>query len=273
MMSVRGTGMGYGGPKILHLFWGRSRPLSWLRLQTTTTFSRLNPEWTIKVWVRDVEPSAPSWPTHEQKHPYKGADYFGNLTKLPNVEVLDAPLALDLPDVQYSDVLRWYLLGTHGGFWSDFDIIYTKPMEEIGNVKGPFLIQYPSKVWPIGFLGAPDDSAKWFFREVEKVARSSFALRKDYQGFGCVALAKTARMHRRVTAQPRMWVYPQHLMDDVKRAFFSSSYEMNGNYIGFHWFAGATFSAMFENAVDPERMAEQHRQTWIIRAIDSVVPV
>lgn len=256
--------------KVLHLFWGRSRPLSWLRLQTVRTFAALNPDWKIKVWYRDREPVAPFWPTREQSEPYTGRDYFGGLAEIHGVMVRPVAIDLALPDVPFSDYLRWHLLATEGGFWSDFDIAYMRPMNEIGGHAGALLITYPCGVWPIGFLGALDDDGRRFFEQVRILAHARIKRATSYQDLGCVVLDRVARAHG-ITPSRRQWVYPEYLSNRV-RAFFSARkpYTFPQDCIGAHWFAGADFASRFENSLDPERLTDEQRRTPIIRAIEAV---
>jgi hypothetical protein len=226
--------------KQLHLFWGRSRPLSWLRLQTVETFARLNPTWRITVWWRDVEPVAPYWSTHEQQTPYTGRDYFRELDKIPTVNVEFEPIYRALPDVPFSDYLRWWLLTFRGGFWSDFDIVYVKPMPEVSD--GPWLTRYPCGTFPIGFLGAVGEEGQMFFARCLEEAQH--AKGTDYQQFGCKLLGMVAK---HVTPQPPI-VYPEWQPTKARINYFeSTTYQVPDEFIGLHWYAGADFAARFEN--------------------------
>lgn len=266
-----GITLASGGADILHLYWGRSRPLSWLRLQTVRTFAALNPGWQIKVWTRDVEPVAPYWSSHEQRNPYTGRCYFDALASIPGVIIAPAPLALKLPDVPFSDYLRWSLLATEGGFWSDFDIVFTRPMSDLGPQSGAFLIQYPCGAWPIGFLGALDDKGRWFFEQVRLFAHTKIHGASGYQDLGCVALQRIAK-HQHVVKQSRQWVYPESKIAAAMRAYFDpdSGYAIPEDCIGFHWYAGAEKAAQFENAIDPDHLTTSQQQTAIIRQIRAV---
>ena len=257
--------MAYGGRKLLHLFWGRSRPLSWLRLQTVVSFARLNPDWHIKVWYRDAEPKKPYWRTGEQSKPYNGRDYFDALPA--NVERCKPDFDLALPDVPFSDYLRWRVLGEEGGFWSDFDIVYIRPMDLIGNPTGPFLIQYPCGVWPIGFLGAPDELGQWFFAQLEKLALQRIGT-ADYQGLGCILLERWVKMQRKTAAQPQQWVYPEYRLKQAERAFFAPvDYKPAKEFIGMHWFAGAAFASEFESSIDPDNLTADQKRAGVIKAL------
>jgi hypothetical protein len=267
--------MGYGMYKKVHLFWGRSRPLSWLRLQTVKTFAKLNPYWQIVVWYREDENKAPAWESHEQKVQYIGKDYFHELTTIPQVAIYEAPWTeIELSDIHFSDYFRWWILSVAGGLWSDFDIVYTKPMSALPTPPGPFLIKYPEQnVWPIGFLGAFDDEAISFFCRVEGEAQQHLESAVGYQDLGCVLLERVTRRFKMFPQKP-ICIYPEFIMRKVQSAFFTpnSPYCLHKKTIGFHWYAGASFATEFENSIaDPDFLTGEQKSTGIIRAIESVL--
>lgn len=226
----------------MHLFWGRSRPLSWLRLQTVVTFKKHNPSWQVKVWYRDTEPVPPAWLTGEQAHPYEGRDYFDHLYGL--ADVVATPFDLAVPDVIFSDYLRLWLLATEGGWWSDFDILFTAPMP--GHSSGPQLAKYHCGVWPVGFMGAPDAVARDFFARVEREARQNIDTATGYQDLGCTLMGRHAKGMRPCVP----WVYPVTRLQTARVSYFvSPTYEVPQGYIGFHWYAGAEFASEFENQI------------------------
>ena len=53
--------------------------------------------------------------------------------EIEKIEVDLNELGVDnrMPESFKADFLRWRLLATAGGLWSDFDIIYFKPMESL----------------------------------------------------------------------------------------------------------------------------------------------
>lgn len=257
--------MASGAPKTLHLFWGRSRPLSWLRLQTVVTFARLNPDWLLKVWYRDTEPKQPAWPTPEQKNQYTGKDYFDQLAGLATL--CPVPVNHKVSDVHLSDYLRWWLLGNEGGFWSDFDIVYTRPMSDLPEFGGPFLVRYPCGTWPIGFLGAQDGPGRIFFREMERCALKRLGTAKGYQEIGCTLLAAVAKAWK-PKAQDGLFVYPKYHLQDAERAYFKPGpYRVGAEFIGLHWYAGAEWASRYENSIDPDDPSPGHTNCGIYRAI------
>jgi hypothetical protein len=71
---------------------------------------------------------------------YTGSDYFYTLKKLNYVNIVTIDLndyGIDggLHGILRSDILRYHVLYNVGGVWSDFDIIWLKPMEHFHNIE------------------------------------------------------------------------------------------------------------------------------------------
>lgn len=123
-------------PKILHLYW-ENRPMSWLQMQTVVTFHRWNPEWEICIYVpiqKDVS-------TVQYIPDYTGIDYFPKVRKLDYVSIIPVDVTKygisdKLHNILRSDIFRYKVLYEAGGVWSDFDILWLKPMERIFQVEG-----------------------------------------------------------------------------------------------------------------------------------------
>lgn len=122
-------------PKILHLYWDKS-PMSWLQTLTVTSFRKYNPDWTINIYVpKQVYNGGPRYIPQ-----YKGKDFFAEAKKVSGVNVVEVDLNeysinLELHDILRSDILRYNLLYEQGGVWSDFDVLWLKPMGHFHNVE------------------------------------------------------------------------------------------------------------------------------------------
>ena len=124
-------------PKELHLYWDGSN-MSQLQTFTVTTFHRLNPDWNITIYIPKT--------THDGSMrfnfilDYTGFDYFHILKKLDYVNIItidlnDYGIDSGLHGILRSDILRYHILYEVGGVWSDFDIIWLKPMEHFHNIE------------------------------------------------------------------------------------------------------------------------------------------
>lgn len=123
-------------PKIYFLFWDGSR-MSYLQTLTITTFHKLNPDWAIVVYL------------FKQNHTELGAntfvpEYTGedcwqligglNYIQFKTLDLNDYGIDKATHGIQVSDRLRIQKLYEHGGMYSDFDVLWLKPMSEFKNV-------------------------------------------------------------------------------------------------------------------------------------------
>lgn len=122
-------------PKKLHLYWGGSK-MSQTQTLTVQTFHKLNPDWEINVYVPKQEYLG------DLKYipDYTGEDFFPMVRKMDyvNIRVVDLDdhdISHDLHNILRSDILRYHILYEQGGVWSDFDIIWLKPMDHFYNIK------------------------------------------------------------------------------------------------------------------------------------------
>jgi hypothetical protein len=123
-------------PKILHLYWDRG-PMSWLQTLTTDTFVKYNPDWIINVYI----PKQPPGINFKYIPDYCGKDFFSNVENNSAVNIVEVDLnhydiRLDLHNILRSDILRYHLLYEHGGVWSDFDVLWLRPMMHLSTVAG-----------------------------------------------------------------------------------------------------------------------------------------
>jgi mannosyltransferase OCH1-like enzyme len=121
-------------PKILHLYWDKS-PMSWLQTMTVSTFHKLNPSWKIHVYVPKQ-----TYAGKEKYIPdYVGTNFFSIIENNPAVNMIEVDLSnynikIDLHNILRSDILRYHLLYNYGGIWSDFDVVWLKPMEYLSTI-------------------------------------------------------------------------------------------------------------------------------------------
>ena len=122
-------------PKELHLYWDGSN-MSQLQTFTVTTFHKLNPDWKINVYV-----SKQKYKGNAKYIPdYVGKDYFYLIREMDyvNIQIVDLNdynIDVSLHGILRSDILRYHVLYNVGGVWSDFDIIWLKPMEHFRNIE------------------------------------------------------------------------------------------------------------------------------------------
>ena len=122
-------------PKELHLYWNRGK-MSRLQTFTVETFHKLNPDWNINVYMPKQTYDGGS----KYIPDYLGKDYFYLIREMDyvNIKIVDLDdyaINHSLHDILRSDILRYHILYNVGGVWSDFDIIWLKPMEHFHNIE------------------------------------------------------------------------------------------------------------------------------------------
>jgi len=122
-------------PKVAHFYWG-SKKMSFMRYMTLYSFKKMNPDWSVKLYIPKEVTLEKTWSddfhqvdTVDYKSEY---DYFEKVKELPiKIVSVDFPENIKkLGEAQKSDYLRWRLLYQEGGFWSDMDILYVRPMKK-----------------------------------------------------------------------------------------------------------------------------------------------
>jgi hypothetical protein len=186
-------------PKVLHLYWdGSIMPL--FCFLTVFTFRKLNPSWIIKIYSPLIRSKITPWESDEDKIEYEGQDYCEYLKTIPNClfitfDFKKIGVADETSEIQKSDFLKWHLLSTEGGVWSDFDIIYFRGIGEINianqevtkkNKEIDFTVCYnindPSGFkYSTGFLMASKEC--FFYKKVFKTAINKFN-KHNYYGAG-----------------------------------------------------------------------------------------
>ncbi len=261
-------------PKILHLYWGRNKKLSFMRYMTAYSFWKFNPDWKIKVHYPKYPYAGDDWDSeHQKSYNFRGDDHFDRLRDIPTVEMVEVEfegMEYNAPEVIRSDLYRLTLLEKEGGFWSDFDILYIKPMTKMIqnlelNSDVDTLICSHHGFNRIGFLGGAPGN-KGFYHSLRNLydyyqSRDLYEL-DGYQGAGRFLFDSyflyTPRGKDIMLAEnginilniPINVVYPT-LANKVHR-IFSTDFLIHRDSIGIHWYAGSGSVSKFENVMDEE---------------------
>lgn len=176
--------------KICHFIWDKS-PLAFLNAVSVWSFKKYHPEWKIWIWIINQRFER-KWSSKEHDILYDGPCYMDNLSK-----EVDRIIPLDPTDihpsikntVHLSDLFRYQALLKHGGLYSDFDILYLKPLAFdltktiiFGNWEARG--RHSCFHWPVAMFYAPAPSAR-FWESIVKFSNESSAGKTTYQAFGC----------------------------------------------------------------------------------------
>lgn len=263
-------------PKVLHLYWDGSK-MPFLCFMTAFSFRKLNPDWIIKIYSPVSITTKKSWITNEQKIEYEGKNYFHNLKDLENCVFITFDfetigISNKTSEVQKSDFLRWHILSTEGGVWSDFDIIYFRRINEIDmtnqmlttrNKEIDFSVCYDFNVnsehkYSIGFLIAKKECQ--FYKKILKLAKENFN-EIDYQGAGASIFNHEYPSLTKLYLTEKgsnIWNTSMDILyayDSLKIEYIYKSNDLRfftSNSIGLHWYYGSHITKKHINNFEKE---------------------
>lgn len=261
-------------PKILNLYWGNNKPLSFLRYLTVFSFNKYNPDWDIRVYYPETISRDETWITKEQKNEkYEGNDFFGELADIQKVSLIKYDISAlgfpnSMPEVHKSDILRLKLL-SDGGFWSDFDIFYFKPMESsILNtekfINSEVLLCTHNASHSIGFLGGSENNDAFKYL----LSKTSIRYRKNkYQCVGSSLFKEFSHNVPSIVGNiPKSLVYPIDWNETNK--LLTKEELLIDESIGIHWFGGSTIASTIENSITSlEGLSETEIESTFINII------
>jgi hypothetical protein len=254
-------------PKNIHLYWGRNKPLSFMRYMTYHSLRQLNKDWNIFVWTPSKINYEQPWLTQEQKaNTYSGSDWI-HAIKTIQVDMEGVGISDSLPEVQKSDLFRYYILNSMGGIWVDFDILFVKPIEamNINSSKNNDHQFYTSrwqnnigraKYTAIGFMMCPQSS-----KMARKIFRNAILTvdRKKYQSAGRKAIDPLLRQSNNFNI-PFKIVYPFDCNNIG--IIYSENFELAKETIGIHWYGGFDESSRFEMMIDHKTINDYKHLTF-----------
>lgn len=264
-------------PKIAHFYWGGK--LSFLRYVSICSFIKNNPDWHVKLHIPSTTGNIiPKWKTGEQRGSVSiqknNKDYFNLVEKL-NLEIVKHDFSQynfsnDEHEVHKSDFLRWILLSTDGGVWSDFDIIYTHPMHLMvdNDIKNSEIdtgtCRYNAGSWAngshaIGFLMSCPDNL--YYRNVSQMSKRFFN-KGRYQTIGADLLNKKFNSLKRASVGCKFLdIHPDNVysITDINKFIKSDTYIQDyPNSIGFHWYGGHPDISKIENEINEKNYKDNN---------------
>jgi hypothetical protein len=180
---------------------------------------------------------------------YVGEEDYMPLARELNISFIEVPPILpDVPASYACDLWSFKHLGLEGGWYSDMDILWVKPMIEI---EANVVLCKTRNVSAIGFLAGIPNCLFW--QLVFQQALQNYNP-QEYQSCGVLALQRLVgpRQLRRhhVKYVPTETVYPwDHLQTDC---IFDQTLEVPEATIGIHWFGGHPNSQGWNNILTKE---------------------
>jgi len=250
-------------PKKLHMYWDKSS-MSRLQVFTIETFHKLNPDWEIHVYTPIQEYTS----NEHYVLDYKGKDFFHLIKKMDyvnikGIDITNYNISNDIHNILRSDIFRCHILYEQGGMWSDFDVIWLKPISHMNNIKHVGNIQemgasihfYNTTEGHIGvgilFSTPKHDLYRVLIDKTIGVMKRKKHLHQDFGSVMWSEVYKTLEIalksHPDLVSIPYETFAPygiwnlDSLYNKVKLSL------INDNVIGLHWFNGHKLSKNYIN--------------------------
>jgi len=256
--------------KTMNFYWGNT-PMSYMRFLTLKSFRHHNPDWKINLHQPEIAcPPKDVAIKEREDYNYTGTDYREYVSGLDISSLTwDAPIPR-IAAAQASDLFQWQLLGNEGGFYSDMDILYVRPLEEIyGTVqKSDAIFCLEGGGMAIGFFASTPHCS--LFNDIYKKAIELYK-KESYQCTGVEAIYYLSGLMTRgkkipdglKTVRALKSLYPTvhinlipgeaiYLYDwiDYKR-YFTLAETLPNVCVGIHWFGGGSLSQEWNNKLTP----------------------
>lgn len=248
--------------------------MSYLQYLTAKTFSKYHPDYEIRLFVptKSSEHVLTPYTKEEVKYEeYTGKDYFDKLFTIPNLKLYNFDFDLididfSYPEVHKSDFIRWYLIYTYGGIWSDFDILYINSIEKVinynrneyfgdrTNIDTGVIYNHIIGDYPIGFLFGSKDNA--FFKKLHSESYKHFD-KCQYQSVGSDLLRRLYFKPRNIYECEKLniidmdlsTIYPVYQIQSKEDLpFFNNEIKIDSRITaGIHWFNGHNYAKEFCN--------------------------
>jgi hypothetical protein len=250
-------------PQTAHFYWGGG-PLSYLRFLSVSSFKKQNPLWQVFVHTPLVSSSAPTaWANSIEQDFRQQLDLLDVSVVMHDFDSYE--FTNQAHEVHKSDFLRWRLLAEQGGVWSDIDIFYTNPIDNIRentveniDIDVALCPLKPPHKHTVGFMMSSKDNA--FYQYISQLAAENY--NKDvYQCMGSDLINGRFEtfesfgqqfLGNRFIFLDKRCVYT--ITSKTIELFYQETNKRHNNseIIGYHWFGGHPRSQEFENDLNPE---------------------
>jgi len=244
-------------PKIMHFYW-EGLALPWMRYMSLFSFRVWNPEWKIILHIGQNDCDRNCGFVFD-----KSVDYFDKVKSL-DIEIKDWAITANhnkkyrdklrsivnqkpIP-AQKSDIFTWDVLSTDGGFYSDMDIIFIKPMEsfykKICNYDN--LVSFFDGYVSIGFLASGPQS-KLYDYLLKNVSKQFNVKEPECVGGPLFSKLFNHSLESLCSKFPVTYNIPKHIVYPFTYLEYSDIYsplvvDFDVDVVGVHWFGGGPAS-------------------------------
>jgi len=264
-------------PKIANFYWGSDK-MSFMRYMTLISFKKMNPDWSIHLYVPKEVNFGKTWSNEIaiDNQQYSGNDYFDNLKNEIAIKIIKVDFSktnvFEGSEAHRSDYLRWAILSSNGGFWFDMDILFIKPMTSIyfnnkNNENLDTLVSYDerhissigTKQMSIGVLmssGKTNDFYKNIMNQAKKVLDY-----KNYENFGTLLFDRSNITNINYKSlfpncnfenlnYEAFYLYDYLNLDKIYKKNILNDLINNPITVGIHWYGGAPLTLEYNNLIN-----------------------
>ena len=257
-------------PKKCHLYWDRS-PMAWLNALTVISFRKYNPDWEIIVYLTKQSPQELGKNIFVPD--FTGKDRLEDLLAFPNItfkeiDVRDYGVPLCAHSCQGSDNFRREILYREGGVYSDFDMLWLKPIDHLEKVEcigDPKDFECIVSFYEMthGFHNVSNliaESGSPFLKSLINISKTipDTVIQGNHQALGSTMLNNAyptfdsvKKRFPRVLAIPYETFYPYSTYY-LETLFVHTTFAPldSDNVLGIHWFNGNRFAKDYINRGD-----------------------
>lgn len=250
--------------KRVELFWGPT-PLSFLRFLTVKSLCVLNPNWEVRLTHSRSALANKPWVEHNRQdfEAYEGENYWSKLD-FPNLKIVEERGDKEICPSHQSNFFKWGKLATENCVYSDMDILYVRPLDEIYPLMNSchMSINHNGEYFSHGFMSSKGGNP--FFEGLYKFLLQRFQP-KIYQGAGSnmiyaylgvvPALGLLALEDR--FPQITIWNFPNETvypwLSQMIPAYFQELHkELPEGCVGLHWYAGSPLAQRMNREITQE---------------------
>lgn len=256
-----------------------------MRYLSIKSFRLLNPNWDIILYTSEAKITDKTWtdPTEQDFHTYSGDDYFNYIHDL-DVDILE--WSPDLPDMgpsHLSNFLKWHKLYAHGGVYSDMDILWVKPFDDLfTSMQQANTAICCTEYLSIGLLGSTIGNN--FYRDLYNNAKSVFNKNK-YQSVGVINIYRMLYGDEILLEDGDIfWAHlrSKNILDDIQNKYpdcslfnipmdivypfthsemtkvFCENHKLPEQTLGIHWYAGNPISQEYNIKLTPDNIHKEN---------------
>lgn len=237
-------------PKRIFLFWGGTS-LTWLRHLTLVSLCELNPDYAVEVYLPEETDNTSAWASGQKQDfsTYGGVDYLRSYTA-PNLTIKQTCVPLG-NGMHQADWFKWRELSEGGGWFSDLDILYVKPLPTID----ADAVVVHGRHYAMGLMASSGDSD--LYREIYDASIKCYDA-QYYDSTNQIAMQvvgidvadlQTKFPLCRIATLPMDSVYP---WDYNKANKYFEPGQISDSCIGLHWYAGTPVGHANNMALTPD---------------------